>query len=596
MRLSLSFTAWLLSGAPATAFLFPQVRATIERRLFAKDPEISNLLNEYSKATRDPSGRRAPVVEATPSIDVTPPVMNDPPVIEIPPPPVVDVPTPEVNVPTTFPELKVPESVLSKKVSLAELFSKAHPPSEKAPSLVEWITHRGNYMKETLRAGDPSLFAPPTEVSNFDRVVNLKEKLEIIKQNALDLTAGIKDISPGVTVDAFDSEKVNAFSGKIIAGVAAASTAATNAVSSKFNFKDFLDIFHFDQFGAWYVVILTFVWGFAQRKAGRDEVEKSFVEQLSKVQEKANEAAEFATIAEQSARTTKRRVYKADNDPNKAVLEATRVKVLQMDMVSDIKGKSGLISNASLTPNILQDEVKREAEKLRTEAQMLKDSLKQAEAKAAIAVELEAKLSAAQAQLAAVTEALPAPKTADIPGAPASETSSSEASPKIASSPVPATEPVATFSKPGDKVESFDPSTLKTKPVPAPEPVADDPTANINISDSFEAIAASSPKPTKGEKPPTTSDATKSVKKAKKVKKASVTPIDVAPLPNASTNPVVEPPFELVNDDNAWTSLSDASLKRKTVKELSDFLIARVRQNFRSTGLQVHHFSLLLCV
>ena len=332
----MSFTAWLLSGPPATAFLFPQVRATIERSLFAKDPEISNLLNEYSKATRNSGGRRIPVVETAPRVDVTPPVLNDPPVIDV-TPPVVDVPSPEVHVPNAFTELKVPDSVISKKLSMAELLSKARPPSEKAPSLVEWITHRGNYMKETLRAGDPSLFAPPTESINFDRVANLKEKLGIIKQNALDLTAGIKDITPGVTVDAFDPEKVNAFSGKIVAGVAAASTAATTAVSSTFNFKDVLDIFHFDQFGAWYLVVLTFVWGFLQRKAGRDEVEKSFVEQLSKVQEKANEAAEFASIAEQSARTTKRRVYKADNDPNKAVLEATKVKVLQMDMVSENK-------------------------------------------------------------------------------------------------------------------------------------------------------------------------------------------------------------------------------------------------------------------
>jgi hypothetical protein len=341
MRPSLLFTAWLLLGPPTTAFLFPQVRARIERSLFAKDPEISNLLNEYSKATRGASGRRVPLVEAAPRVDVTPPVLNEPPVADI-LPPVVDLPAPEVNVPVTFTELNVPESVISKKLSLADLFSKAPPQSEKAPSLVEWLTHRGNDMKDTLRAGDSSLFAPPTEASNFDRVANLKEKLGIIKQNALDFTTGIKDISPGGKIDAFDPEKVNIFSAKIIAGVSAASTAATSAVSSTFNFKDFLESFHFDQFGAWYVVILTFVWGFAQRKAGRDEIEKSFVKQLSKVQDKANEAAEFATIAEQSARTTKRRVYKADNDPNKAVLEATKARVLQMDMVSDNKRKSRL--------------------------------------------------------------------------------------------------------------------------------------------------------------------------------------------------------------------------------------------------------------
>jgi hypothetical protein len=214
----------------------------------------------------------------------------------------------------------------------------------------------------------------------------------------------------------------------------------------------------------------------------------------------------------------------------------------------------------------VQDEVKREAEKLRAETQSLKDSLKQAEAKAAVAAELEAKLVAAQAQLAAVAEASPAPKAAELL-VPAPEAASANAGTTNESFPVSATEPVAVSPTPVDEVESSN----------APEPVAEGLTSDITISESVEATAVSSPKATKGEKTPATSDATKSVKKAKKVKKASATSSDVAPLSNASANPVVEPPFEPVGDDNSWSSLSDAALKRKTVKELSDFLTARVR-------------------
>ena len=59
--------------------------------------------------------------------------------------------------------------------------------------------------------------------------------------------------------------------------------------------------------------------------------------ELTKAQAKVKEAADYATTAGQSDRPTKRMVYNADNDANKIVLEATKAKVLQMDMVSDSK-------------------------------------------------------------------------------------------------------------------------------------------------------------------------------------------------------------------------------------------------------------------
>lgn len=334
--------AWLMCLSPGSSLTFPQVRASIERRLFAKDPELNSLLQEYQKATgRVTVDKTPPVVDAaSPVVDISPPVIDLPPPVVDMPPPLVDVPpkiTSVIDVQAAASKLTVPDSVVTKKSYIAEAFSRTTPSSGKAPTLAEWLTHGGSQVENQLRAGDPSLVAPPIDASNFNRVANLNEKLAIMKQNLLDFANDIKQLSPGEKV-LFDTEKITAFTGKVTAAASATSGAAS------FDFHNWISKLNLEQNGAWYVVILTFVWGLLQRKAGKAEIEDAFRVELAKAQEKANEAAEFATIAGQSARTTKRMVYNADNDANKIVLEATKAKVLQMDMVSEAKDFASVTS------------------------------------------------------------------------------------------------------------------------------------------------------------------------------------------------------------------------------------------------------------
>ena len=274
--------ACLMCLSPGAALLFPQGRTNIGRRLFAKDPELNSLLQEYRKAS------------GIATVDKTPPVVDAvSPVVEV-APPVVDAPTTVMDVHAAVSKLSIPDSVVSKKSYIAEAFSRTTPSSGKAPTLAEWLTHGGSEVENQLRAGDPSLVAPPIDASNFNRVANLSEKLAIMKQNLLGFVNDIKQLSPGEKV-LFDTEKITAFSGKV-----AAAASATSGTAS-FDFHNWISKLNLEQYGAWYVVILTFVWGLVQRKAGKAEIEDALRVELSKAQEKANEAAEFATIAEQSA-------------------------------------------------------------------------------------------------------------------------------------------------------------------------------------------------------------------------------------------------------------------------------------------------------
>ena len=322
-RLSLSLAACLLCLSPGEAFVFPQVRARIERRLFAKDPELNSLLQEYRKATRG-----ATVVKTPPPVDDVSPMADVPPAVDVP-----LTPTTVVDIPADYSKLTIPESVISKKSTIAEAFSRTTPSSGKAPTLAEWLTHGGSQVENKLRAGDPSLVAPPTDASTFDRVANFNEKVAVMKENFLGFVSGIKHTSLGET--------------SIPGKVAAAAASATSAASSSFDFQNLISKLHLAQYGAWYAVILTLAWGLVQRKAGKAEVEDAFRSELEKVQAKVNEAAESAATSGQSGRTSKRMVYNADNDANKIVLEATKAKVLQMDMVSDLKQRTSLTLSTS---------------------------------------------------------------------------------------------------------------------------------------------------------------------------------------------------------------------------------------------------------
>jgi hypothetical protein len=89
-----------------------------------------------------------------------------------------------------------------------------------------------------------------------------------------------------------------------------------------------------------------------------------------------------------------------------------------------------------------------------------------------------------------------------------------------------------------------------------------DPSANMEVGSPTDASNA--------ESPPADSQAAKSVKSVKKRKKV----VTKASKPIAESSE--KPTSATVNLDSSWASLSEAALKRKTVKELCEFLISQV--------------------
>jgi hypothetical protein len=263
----------------------------------------------------------------------------------------------------------------------------------------------------------------------------------------------------------------------------------------------------------------------------------------------------------------------------------------------------------------LQEQLKRDADKLRAETKLLQENLMSAEAKAAKVAELEAKLLAAEAQLNVVAAPAPAPEAPMVPEVmPNTKQVQQTSAPKAAvkrvakSIPIPVSDPVseslaaesvvdavesvseesvsdAGESVPEDSVEPVTESVPDAAPgieisdfvvdageaapevdvLPATESVGD-PAPEIEIALTAEPSAPL--KAMKGEKVPI-KKAIKKAKAAKKGKMVKSATVETAP-------PVETPPPEAINGDASWASLSEASLKRKTVKELSDFLATRV--------------------
>ena len=317
----MTFTTWLLFVSPCAAFTSPHARARVESSLFAKDPVINNLLNEYSKASTGSKGIGIP--ESL--VKNTPPVVDVPSAVDAPP-----VSLPPVDIPAAVAKINIPEAVLAKKMAAAEAVNRASP-TGKPPSLGDWLTG-GNHLKENV---DKAALAAPIDGHTFDRMANFNEKMGILGHNVFgglgdNAFGGLGDNS-GVDLSKF-----------------AAGAATAGAV---LNPKDFLDRLQLGEYGAWYLVVLTFVWGVAQKQAGKDDVEDAFREKLAKAEAKATEAAEYATMAADAASKVKKMVYTADQntnkDANQDVLEATKAKIVQMDMVSEKQQKTRLVGRST---------------------------------------------------------------------------------------------------------------------------------------------------------------------------------------------------------------------------------------------------------
>jgi hypothetical protein len=309
MRLSLSLTVWLLSVSPgANAFTSPHVRARVTDSKLYADDATDDIVAAYGKK----------VVKA---------VVESPP--DAPPLAIPDLPV----------QQSIKEAVISQKAAVIEKVAKTAssaplPHSGKAPTLVEWIGGAGGDYKAAVKSVDRSSYlASPIDADNFNAGANLKEKLMILKTNAL---SGMTLPEPGERVSAFDFSKASLLPGKLAAGA----SAATAGASTIFDVNVIADKLALEEFGVWYLVGATFIWGLLQRKAGRSEAETEFTEKLGKLEGRATEAAEAATIAAKGASMAKKMVYRSDSTTNLDVLERTRLKSMAVDMVSEKLGDS----------------------------------------------------------------------------------------------------------------------------------------------------------------------------------------------------------------------------------------------------------------
>lgn len=314
MKFSFSVTVWLLSVSPGTPFTIPHARGRFTAgKLFAKDGANKELLAAYARNAKG----------ASPTIpDAVAQAKPDPPA-EL---PIPDIPSEPVD--------NIKDAILSTKAAVVESMTSSTPPPPvaegKAPILTNWFTSSGSDYKAAVKSADQALLASPIDADSFDRAANLKEKLAIMKGNALGGFTGGVDKPHTDTGGMFDLSKAGELSGKVVGGASAAAASAATA----FDIEAIATACRIDEFGMWYLVGATFVWGLLQRKAGREDAEDKFETKLTALEAKAQEAADAATIAAKGASMAKRMVYKADTTTNLDVLEKTKLKAMEVDMVS----------------------------------------------------------------------------------------------------------------------------------------------------------------------------------------------------------------------------------------------------------------------
>jgi hypothetical protein len=327
MRISFYWKAWLFILPCNEAFIAPKQVMRFVSKLFMDTPAITDLLQEYSREIQTVSK----TVKSTPmsktsvpiEIDFVPPLTANSPTIDsvknidISPQLTVDVSPP-------IPLAHIPIEAVDTKLLRGDSAS------EKVPILIDWMKENAMEVEDKLRSANPSLVSSPIDPTSFDQLSNLKEKLTIIQHNILGLASGITSVPSNDKHFSIESDRLESIVGKLFT---AATALASTFAATTFDLSKYLEKLQLDVYGAWYAVGITFVWGMLQRNAGKDEVEEIFREELQKAREKAEQAATYATIAEKSASAVKTMFYKADNDANKQVLQESKTRVLELDMV-----------------------------------------------------------------------------------------------------------------------------------------------------------------------------------------------------------------------------------------------------------------------
>jgi len=495
------------------------------------------------------------------------------------------VPPPETVVPA---KQTAVEAVTAAATTTPDASSAAASSIDKAPTLFEYIT----------RSAEKVATSELETVAKFDAVSNARTKLEIMKQNAIGLTglSKVPSVDTKATLNAL-SENTKALSAsaaastatvkgaatKVTAAVAGATAGANAGLSfpdpsqvatfdvSSFNVNDLVDGLKLKEYGSWYVAAAAIVYATVQRQAGKEDARLEFVKELEKAEEKAKEAEEAALLAAQGAMEAKRLADaaidgKVDVKPDS--LEATRLRQLEVDQELMKKELTKLASENSRllkqlaaatlpTSPTSKTEVAAPTKKAPPVITVMERDPDEDRRVLDLIKEVDQENKAkATATASATEEKTPTKKTKAKSKAKAQK---SKASAKVETEE----ETVAAKSEPAA------PAPAKKSKVKGADRVA---AAVEELAP--KATAKKSAKKNAAKK----SSAKKSAKKAKKSLAVDEEPFFASPAAGI---------------DNPWSSLSDSTLKRKTIAQLSEYLTERGAQVVDENGKSLTKASLV---
>lgn len=447
----------------------------------------------------------------------------------------------------------------------------------KAPVLADYLKSNVAAKKASVVAAstaDPSLSAPPTP-PGVDVKSNAMEKLAIIKGNLLGAPKGIETSLTG-TKDMVEKTVEKTPIAPVVKGVAAksasikgaAAAAAGGAAASAgsdfdlskvtsnladFDVNQFLESFHLEQYGAWYVAAAAAVAAINQRTSGKKEARLEFEAELKRAQERADEAAEAAAIAAKGARMAKDMAQQLDSvassgGANMGPLESSKLKQLEVE----------------------SEMMKAEIKKLTQESAELRRQL------AAALLELDAAgvvVAAADGDMIVDENMVPAVKET-LARDPDEDTRIIELLKEIDTE---------------NKVTTTATTTKKAKAAPKMKATAKKATAPKKVAARKKAAApkkVAAPKKaavSKKAAAPKTVTAVKAATPKKAVAPQPQAPkVETAPKTEAlkakpKAAPKKKTAVAAATDDSAnpWASLSDSTLKRKTIADLSEYLADR---------------------
>jgi len=496
-----------------------------------------------------------------------------------------------VSAPVVPPPVVVPEPVIAAKQTAVETVTAAASTSAsssaaaagKAPTLLEYIT----------RNGSRAITSELESVSKFDAAANVQDKLGIMKQNAINLIGANKlpNVDTKATLNAI-SENTKALSASaaastatvkgaatkmtaVVAGTAAASaggvsmpdasSVATFDVGSTLNVNDLVDALKVKEYGSWYVAVAAIVYATVQRQAGKEDARLEFVQELEKAEAKAMEAEEAALLAAQGAIEAKRladTIMKDQTSAESSALEGSRLRQIEVD----------------------QDLMRAELTRLATENSNLLSQL--AEATAA-PKEKELKVAKAAAAAPAVKKAPPVITVMERDQdederfleliKQVDEENKATATKKKAAAEKPQTKAKSKAKAQTSKAKSKSKATDKKKEEVVAEKKSEPKKSKVKGADRVAAaVEELAPKATKKSAKKSASKKSSAKKSAKKAKKAA------AAAAAAEEEPFFASPAAGI--DNPWSSLSDSTLKRKTIAQLSEYLTERGAQVVDQNG------------